>query len=489
MKNAFILIILVFGYSIQCVAQPYAKGRQVINFTDPARANRQVNTEVFYPADISGNNVPVAAGNNKFPVVVFGHGFVIPVSSYAWLADSLVKYGYIVAMPTTEGSLSPSHDNFGKDLSFLCTAITSLDNNSGSFLFQRVRNKSAVAGHSMGGGASFLAASGNSPADVIFNFAAAETNPSATAAAGLTTRPALIFGGSNDCIVAPSVQQAMYSNVNFSCKSFINITDALHCQFANNNGICSFGQLTSGCNTSSISPAIVFNKITNLLLPFLDYYLKGICLRGEDFLVAYANSTGVVKQSTCTAFPSCGVLPVNLLEFSGKISGNAALLNWRVSTESNLQHYTLEKSYDALAFNTLKQELPKGSNSNYQAVDLYPFPGYSFYRLRISDKDGTYNYSEIVKVKTSDKSLTITGFHPNPVMSNLNIELFSQKKQSVQYSILGMQGQHVLSGSSSLFPGNTNIKLSLGALAAGTYLMKITEDNGKTVRSIQFIKG
>ena len=71
----------------------------------------------------------------------------------------------------------------------------------------------------------------------------------------------------------------------------------------------------------------------------------------------------------------------------------------------------------------------------------------------------------------------------------LNIELFSQKKQSVQYSILGMQGQQVLSGSSSLLPGNTNIKLSLGALAAGTYLMKITEDNGKTVRSIQFIKG
>lgn len=489
MKKIYLSALLTIFVQGFCFAQTYFTGRQVISFTDPARAGRQVNTEIFYPANISGNNVPVAAGTDRFPVVVFGHGFVIPVSSYGWLADSLVKYGYIVAMPTTEGSLSPSHENFGKDLSFLCSAISSLDNNAASFLYQRVRNKTAVSGHSMGGGASFLAAAGNSPADAIFNFAAAETNPSATAAAALTNRPSLIFAGSSDCIVPPSVQQGMYTNVNYSCKTFININDALHCQFANNNGLCSFGQLTSGCNSSPINPAIVFNKVTSLLLPFLDYYLKGICLRGEDFLVAYSGATGVVKQTNCVSFPSCGVLPANLLDFTGKSSGSSAILNWRVSTEFNLLHYEVEKSQDAIVFKTLKKELPTGNNSVYLVTDTYPFPGYSFYRLRITDKDGSFHYSDIVKILNRDKDVAVRDIYPNPVISNFYLDIYSHKKESLYYTVFGMQGQQILSGKTALTPGNTNITLSLGSLASGSYLLKITDEHGNRIRNIPFIKG
>ena len=487
-KCCFISFLLAV-ISTSAIAQTYLKGRQVLSIADPARSNRQVNTEIYYPADISGNNVPVAAGTGKFPVVVFGHGFVIPVSSYAWLADSLVKYGYIVAMPTTEGSLAPSHDNFGKDLAFLCNAIISFDNNASSFLYQRVRNKSAVAGHSMGGGASFLAAAGNSPADVVFNFAAAETNPSATAAAALTLKPALVFGGSNDCIVPPSVQQAMYGNVNNTCKTFINITNALHCQFANNNGTCVFGQLTSGCNSSGITPAIVYNKITELLLPFLDYYLKGICLRGEAFLAAYTNMTGVTKQSTCTGFPSCGVLPVNLLEFNGKLSGNSAIINWKVSTEYNLLHYSIEKSTDGAVFKPLKKELPKGNNSAYQVTDIYPFPRNSFYRLRITDKDGSFTYSETINIKTGEKAVAVTGLYPIPASSTLTIELFSNKQKTVQYMVMDMLGKQILSGNRNLARGNTMLVLPIGLLSPGTFNVKITDDTGSTIRTVQFIKG
>lgn len=489
MKKIYLSALLIIFITGNCFTQNFFTGRPVISFSDPARAGRQVNTEIYYPANTAGNNVPVAAGTDKFSVVVFGHGFVIPVTSYGWLADSLVKYGYIVAMPTTEGSLSPSHENFGKDLSFLCTAITSLDNNAASFLYQRVRNKTAVSGHSMGGGASFLAAAGNSPADAVFNFAAAETNPSATAAAALTNRPALIFGGSSDCIVLPAVQQGMYTNVNYSCKTFININDALHCQFANNNGLCSFGQITSGCNSSSITPAIVFNKVTSLLLPFLDYYLKGICLRGEDFLVAYSGITGVIKQTTCISFPSCGVLPVNLVDFYGKVSGNKAVLSWKVSTEYNLKHYELEKSADGLSFKEIEREFPRGNDSEYQVTDMHPLPGHSFYRLRITDKDGSYNYSNIVKLINQVKDLAVTDFYPNPAINHLQVDFYSYQKKSLQYSIHGIHGQNIISGRHILQAGNSSLTLAVGSLHTGSYLLKITDENGNLIRNIQFIRG
>ena len=488
MKYFISLVLLTFIFSTLSHSQVFFTGRQVITFTDASRGNRQISTEVYYPANSAGNNVPLALGTGKFPVVVFGHGFVIPVASYSWLADSLVKYGYIVAMPTTEGSLSPSHDNFGKDLAFLCTTITALDNDASSFLYQRVKNKAAVAGHSMGGGCSFLAASGNSPANVIFNFSAAETNPSATAAASQTSKPALIFSGSSDCIVAPSVQQSMYNNVNFSCKTYININGALHCQFANNNGICVFGQLTSGCNSSTVTPAIVFNKVTYLLLPFLDFYLKDICIRGDDFLNAYATITGVSKLTGCTAFPACGVLPVNLLKFYGTATGKVASLAWDVSTEFNLLKYVVEKSNDGSIFKSFTEELPKGPGSHYSASDLFPYPGFSYYRLKIPDKDGNVNYSSVIKVKTKESDIGVTGFYPNPVNDNLNVQLFAVKKQTISFGIIGMQGQNILAGNTFMKQGDSDYKILLKTLPAGSYFLKLTDEKHQPISTIKFIK-
>ena len=324
MKLLFSIITAVIFFSAS--AQPYQTGRRSVAFIDTSRNSRSITTELFYPAATAGNNVPVVNGSEKFPVVVFGHGFVIAYSSYNWLADSLVKNGYIVAMPTTEGSFSPAHEQFGKDIAFLSSYVISLNDSSNSFLFGRIKNRSAVGGHSMGGGASFLSTQYNNSINAIFNFAAAETNPSAKEAALQTAIPALIFAGSSDCIVPDTNQQRMYSNVSYSCKTFVNITDALHCHFANNNGTCATGQILSGCNSSSITAAIVLKKTTSLLIPFLDYYLKDSCGSKIIFENRLAAMTGIVNERTCTTDPFiCNA--ANIYTFTG--SGNWDMsANW-----------------------------------------------------------------------------------------------------------------------------------------------------------------
>ena len=314
------LFLLFINFSLCLAAQTYQVGHRTLNFIDPARSNRNLPTEIYYPANTTGNGVPVANGTEQFAVVTFGHGFVMPYSAYSWLADSLVKYGYILAFPTTESSLSPNHMEFGKDIAFLCQRITSLNDSASSFLFGRVLNRSAAAGHSMGGGASFLSMQYNTNINALFNFSAAETTPSAKAAALSVHRPALIFAGTADCIVPDSNQLRMFNNVPYTCKTFIDITDALHCHFGNNDLTCSFGQITSGCNNSTITAPIVFNKVQTMLLPFLDYYLKGICTRGSDFENAYNSITGVTKQRTCSADPyGCVTTGIIDLEYNRQV--------------------------------------------------------------------------------------------------------------------------------------------------------------------------
>jgi hypothetical protein len=173
----------------------------------------------------------------------------------------------------------------------------------------------------MGAGCSFLAMNYNTSINALFNFAAAETTPSAKTAAFSVQKPSLIFSGSSDCIAAPSEQLQMYTNIPYTCKTYISITSGLHCQFGNNDATCVLGQITTGCNTSSITPSVIFQKTCSLLVPFLKYYLKSDCSAGTEFTDTYTNITGVTKQRTCTADPEgCVVTGVGNVDADKSIS-------------------------------------------------------------------------------------------------------------------------------------------------------------------------
>jgi dienelactone hydrolase len=313
MKTAFLFFFLLFFQNN--FAQPYNQGVQSLIFSDASRLNRLVPTTIYYPSVSNGSASALPNETKKYPLVVFGHGFSIGTAAYKWLADSLVRYGFIVAFPNTETGFNPSHTEFGKDLAFLCQRITSLNDSSGSFFFNRILNKSAVGGHSMGGGCSFLAMNYNTAIQVLFNMAAAETNPTATNAANFINKPALIFTGSADCIVTPAVTQGMYLNIPYTCKTLINITGALHCQFSSNDATCVTGQVLSGCNNSSLTSLMVQQKTISLLLPFLQHYLFGDCTAKTIFSATLLGLTGATSINNCTADPlsPCIATPVEII--------------------------------------------------------------------------------------------------------------------------------------------------------------------------------
>ena len=172
---------LLFIFSILCFSSfaQYQIGHYTKTFIDPDRGNRAIETEIYYPANTQGNNTPIASGD--FPVIVFGHGFVMVWDAYENLWEEFVPRGYIMAFPKTEGNLfSTDHQQFGWDLQFLVLKIQDEGNNSSSALFNGVNNNTALMGHSMGGGASFLAAdslctNGNIQLKTIVGLAPAES--------------------------------------------------------------------------------------------------------------------------------------------------------------------------------------------------------------------------------------------------------------------------------------------------------------------------
>lgn len=297
------LFLLNFGY-----AQPFQIGHTTINFVDASRSNRVIATEVYYPSDVAGDNVAITTSTSvAFPVLSFGHGFVMTWDAYQNYWNFLVPNGYIMVFPKTEGSFSPSHLDFGKDLSFVLEQMTVLGNNSASIFYNRVNAMNSVMGHSMGGGASFLAAQLNPNIKTVVNFAPAETTPSAIQAAASIAIPSLIFAGLNDCVTPPNANQIpMYSGLTSTCKTLINIIGGSHCQMANSNFFCNVGE--GSCSPQpTITRAVQQTIINTYLLPWLNYQLKGNCIQGNFFDTQIVADNSITFQKNCLQCSSLNI--------------------------------------------------------------------------------------------------------------------------------------------------------------------------------------
>jgi hypothetical protein len=209
-------------------------------------------------------------------------------------------------MVDMENSFSPSHENFGRDILFTGKTFQQKAQSETNFpLYQKHSGKTAFAGHSMGGGASVLAASFD-PAfpDLVVGMAPAETNPSAVAAAPSVTAPYLIFAGTGDAVTPPTQHQVpIYNALGSSCKFLVSITGGAHCYYANPNTACDLGETVSGGNIT-LSRAEQQAKMNSVLEPLFEVFLKN--LNGQ--LDAFESS--LVQPGLATTM-GCGLSLVN----------------------------------------------------------------------------------------------------------------------------------------------------------------------------------
>jgi len=296
--SVLLFTLLVFSNLID--AQPYSIGRTRIDLQDPAR-NRTIPVEVYYPAQSAGNNATWADG--FFPMVILGHGFAMSYAAYENLSGYFVPKGYVFAMIDTEnGIIGVSHPDFAADYQYVNQnlALPNVLNNSIAFL-----------GHSMGGGAAFLAASQAPQPQLLIGLAPAETNPSAIDAASSINCPVFVFSGQGDAVTPPSENHIpMYDSSNSLCKGFINILGGAHCYFANSNFFCDFGETTAG-SSIQISRAEQQDILYDFLEPLLATFLKNDNQAFAQFSDSLASSSRVNGTHTCDVNALKAISPDN----------------------------------------------------------------------------------------------------------------------------------------------------------------------------------
>jgi len=289
MKNIFTALIILHICSVS-MAQNYPIGHRTITYVDPARSNRAIATEVYYPATSAGDNTALASG--QFPVVVFGHGFSMAYSAYQNWWEEFVPDGYIFMFPKTEGSLlpAPSHSAFGLDLAFLAAQMQADNGVITSPFYGKVLPRTAVMGHSMGGGASVLAASANTSIQCIVGMAPVETNPSAVAAAASVSVPAFFLYGTEDEVTPEASHSlAIFNQLGSECKVYARLDQGAHCFFANYNFFCATGEMNIGTLTREQQQALSYT----LVRPWLRYFLLDDCVAYDELGNEMATNPGL----------------------------------------------------------------------------------------------------------------------------------------------------------------------------------------------------
>lgn len=176
-------------------------------------------------------------------------------------------------------------------------------------------------------------------------------------------------------------------------------------------------------------------------------------------------------------------LPIELISFSAQLRNNEVEINWSTASETNNDYFTIERATNLEHFKPIHKEKGKGTTkekSNYKALDPAPLSGRSYYRLKQTDFDGKFSYSELRVIDYDGPQFaTLTAF-PTPTQGqNLTIQINGLGNSThVPVQVLNMQGQIVYNKviEVTTTPGLVSEEIPAGTFPApGLYIIKAGE--------------
>ncbi len=205
-----------------------------------------------------------------------------------------------------------------------------------------------------------------------------------------------------------------------------------------------------------------------------------------DFSVATADAFVLELSSFSTLDPHVDTndnLPIELISFEASNEEDGVMLEWYTATELNNDFFTIERSFDGETFSSIAEIDGAGNSSetlSYEYLDRNVQEGIYFYRLKQTDFDGQFSYSETIAISHSGSNLaTELAVYPNPV----NGESFFVSTASLEHGINFEVSIHDLMGrqlKAQLMKRELNNVLSIDVsdIENGVYIIRVRSERG-----------
>ncbi len=239
-----------------------------------------------------------------------------------------------------------------------------------------------------------------------------------------------------------------------------------------------FADVTNGdYSLKSTSPAI--NAGSNALLSGLDENTTD--LFGNQRVYKY-NNNGVIDLGAYEYQGDAPLLPVTMVEYTAKIDGNKAKLQWQTASEQDNAKFVVYRSNDGQVFKEMGERLGAGTSTTVNSYSLYdhqPLKGTNYYQLIQVDRNG----------KTTDLGIRTVNFnlqpfdvklYPNPTDDAIHVLFGNGNFTSIKLiDVNGQILQHI-----KLDQLETNKKISLIDYPSGVYFLQLTGRDGTATKKV-----
>ena len=175
-----------------------------------------------------------------------------------------------------------------------------------------------------------------------------------------------------------------------------------------------------------------------------------------------------------------GALPISLISFSGSNNGMNNILKWTTASELNNDHFTIEKSIDAINFEEIGIVKGAGnsiSKNDYSFIDDTQDQKINYYLLKQTDYNGKFTYSQIIAITNQNLSVNI---YPNPAKDNFLLTINSEFEDAV-LEIFNLLGEKVFED--HIF-NSLQKEISLKNISSGIYTVKITTGEKQSIKKL-----
>lgn len=217
------------------------------------------------------------------------------------------------------------------------------------------------------------------------------------------------------------------------------------------------------------------------------YYYSWTAVANTCYYITVDGFAGTACQYNLTV-GSIIVLPIELLSFDSKTTDDGVKLLWETATEVNNDYFTLEKSVNGSDFMEIGKVKGAGNSSklvNYEWTDEQPSQGISYYRLKQTDFDGLFTYSDIIPVKFSHNKKHFA-VAPNPAKDKTEISYYSDGMNEVTIKFIDAHGRIRKEVSKEDPEGVNRISIDVSNFEKGVYYLSM--DIGSDHLKQKFVK-
>lgn len=172
---------------------------------------------------------------------------------------------------------------------------------------------------------------------------------------------------------------------------------------------------------------------------------------------------------------------IKLTAFTGTTQNSNALVQWQTGGVTTRVTYELDRSSNGTEFIAVNLQVGDVRKKSFQYTDRSLMGGTYYYRLKMTDIDGTITYSPILLLKIGISKDEIM-LYPNPVSKGNTLQIAVTGSPLKSYTWFNSQGQLVLKKGQLSMSGT--ITISTASLIAGTYYVRIVTENSITTQKL-----